>query len=241
MKAQLMHDFAVTPDKVTVIPFGVNAFLSQTPLRRDAARERLGLGPTEKVLLFFGNIAPYKGLDTLIEALELLPDCRLIIAGPVKKDCDGYWRQIETAIAARGLTGRVVKQVSFIPEEDVEVYFKAADALVLPYKAICLSGVLFLSFQFGLPVIATDVGALADSVKEGVTGFVCRPEDPGDLASKIRVYFESDLFRNLEKRRDAIIRDVYQTHSWSTVADETYRVYAKVAGLTPASLPEPAQ
>ena len=173
------------------------------------------------MLLFFGNIAPYKGLDVLVDSLAALPDCRLIIAGPVKTGCDAHWREIESTIAAKGLAGRIVKQASFIPEEDVEVYFKAADALVLPYRTICQSAVLFLSFQFGLPVIATDVGELAGSVKEGVNGFVCRPgiltRSPPRSASTSRV-------RCSKKPRGdgatAIISDVYQTHSWTTVADE---------------------
>jgi glycosyltransferase involved in cell wall biosynthesis len=231
MKAQLCHDFSVGEDKVTVIPFGVNSFLFQSSLSPESARERLGVMPTDKVLLFFGNIAPYKGLDILIDALEAVPGCRLIIAGPVKEGCDDYWRQIERAIAAKGLTERVLQEVGFIPEENVEIYFKAAHVAVLPYRTISQSGVLFLSYNFGLPVIASDVGGLSESVKEGVTGYVCRPEDPADLARTIALYFDSELFKRLEERRETIIRDVNQSHSWNNIGEATCRVYTKVARL----------
>ena len=236
MRGQLQRDFAVPEDRVSIIPFGVISLLVKTDLNRAAARERLGLSAADKVLLFFGNIAPYKGLDVLVDSLAALPDCRLIIAGPVKTGCEAHWRGIESTIAAKGLAGRIVNRVCFIPEEDVEVYFKAADALVLPYRTICQSAVLFLGLQFGLPVIATDVGELAGSVKQCVNGFVSRPGDPDALAATIDEYFASPLFEELEARRPDIISDVYRTHSWATVAEQTSRVYAKVAGLIPASL-----
>ena len=66
----------------------------------------------------------------------------------------------------------------FIPDEETEIYFKAADVLVLPYRHIYQSGVLFLGYSFGLPVLAADVGSLKDEIVEGKTGFVFRPEDP---------------------------------------------------------------
>ena len=84
MKAQLTSAFGVSPERVTVVPFPVNNVTPRSALSRDDARRRLGLPADQKTLLFFGNIAPYKGLDVLVDALERVPDCRLIIAGRVK-------------------------------------------------------------------------------------------------------------------------------------------------------------
>ena len=70
----------------------------------------------------------------------------------------------------------------FILDDETELYLKAADVLVLPYRYIYQSGVLFLGHSFGLPVIAADVGCLKDEIVEGQTGFIFRPEDPVDLA-----------------------------------------------------------
>lgn len=230
MKAELKESFGVGDDKVTAIPFGVNSYVFQTALTRDAARRRLNLAPTDRVLLFFGNIAPYKGVDTLVDALTRLPDCRLIIAGSAKKGVDDYWHQIESAIAEKGLGGRVLKAIRIIPEEEVEIYFKSADVVVLPYKTISQSGVLFLSYGFGVPVVASNVGGLAEGVKEGVTGFVCRPDDPADLAKTIAHFFESELFKGQDESRKAIVRHLHDNHSWDAIASETMQVYA---GLLP--------
>jgi glycosyltransferase involved in cell wall biosynthesis len=229
MKAELLTEFRVPEERITVIPFGANSFTFRTGLTRQGARERLGLPSGERVLLFFGNIAPYKGLDLLVDALEVTPGCRLVIAGPVKKGFEAYWQGVSRAIQSKGLSGRVIKAVTFIPDEDVEVYFKAADVLILPYKTISQSGVLFLSYDFGLPVIATGVGGLSESIEEGVTGYVCRPDDPGDLAEKIAVYFRSDIYANLAERREAIIQRVRERHSWTGIAARICHVYARVA------------
>ena len=78
--------------------------------------------------------------------------------------------------------------------------------LVLPYRHIYQSGVLFLGHSFGLPVLAADVGSLKDDIVEGKTGFVFRPEDPDDLARVIEQYFASDLYADLNNRRKEIRR-----------------------------------
>jgi glycosyltransferase involved in cell wall biosynthesis len=108
----------------------------------------------------------------------------------------------------------------------VEVYFKAADVAVIPYVEIFQSGVPFLSYSFGLPVIATDVGSLKDDIVEGGTGFLCRPKNPADLARTIRTYFASDLYHNLETRRSQIREFANDRYSWLRVGkilDEVYR------------------
>ena len=119
-------------------------------------------------------------------------------------------------------------KTEFIPDEDTELYFKAADVLVLPYRYIYQSGVLFLAHSFGLPVLATDVGPFRDEIIEGRTGFICKPEDSTDLASAIERYFASDLYRDLDLNRDAIRDYVEARHSWEVVAQMTIEVYARL-------------
>ncbi len=99
--------------------------------------------------------------------------------------------------------GRITIRADYVPDEETELYFKAADVFVLPYRHIYQSGVLFLGYSFGLPVIAADVGALKDEIVEGKTGFVFKPEDPIDLAATIERYFASDLFANLSESTGA--------------------------------------
>lgn len=227
MKSELVDVYSVGPGKITVIPFPVNNVITHSGLTRSEAREVLGIDDDQKVLLFFGRIARYKGLDLLIQALDCLPGCKLLIVGEIKYS-DGFWNQVEESIFRLGLDNRIYKKIGYVADEDVEIYFKASDLNVLPYKKIYQSGVIFLSYSFGVPVVVTDVGALAESVVEGVTGFVAAPDDPRDMAAKIGMFFQSDMYRYPEASRETIIRHVNEKHSWDRVTDTIYRVYSDV-------------
>jgi len=113
----------------------------------------------------------------------------------------------------------------------MEVYFKAADVLVLPYKDIYQSGVLFLSHSFGLPVLAADVGSLKEDIVEGKTGFLFRPEDRVDLARKMEQYFASELYAHLNSRRAEVRHYATERHSWDVVGQTTMSVYANLLHL----------
>jgi glycosyltransferase involved in cell wall biosynthesis len=231
MRAALQEQFAVPASRVTVIPFGLNSTVPDTALDRSGARERLGLGKDEKVLLFFGNIAPYKGLEYLVRALGQVRDggldCRLLVVGRLKASSD-YWTAIEEEIQRLGIESAVTRRLEFVPDDETEVYFKAADVFVLPYKHIFQSGVLFLGYNFGLPVVAADVGSLREDVVEGATGFLCDPEDSPSLAHAIRRYFESDLYRDLAARTPRIREYALEHHSWTRVGETTRAVYSQL-------------
>ena len=122
----------------------------------------------------------------------------------------------------------IIERIEHIPDEEVELYFKAADVLIVPYVHIFQSGVPFLAYSFGLPVIATDVGSLREDIVEGRTGFVCQPRDSSDLARTIDKYFESELFRDLENRRLEIKEYANERYSWNKVAAITTAVYSNL-------------
>lgn len=229
MKLELIKEFGIAEEKITVVPHGINDVIPEAKVTRLEAKQQLGFGLHEKVLLFFGNIAPYKGLEDLIRALAALIEedqFRLVIAGPVKdKGCEGYWRELEKMIKDLGLSDYVQKEVRLIPDEDVGVFFKASDVLVLPYKRIYQSAVLLLSYRQGLPVIAADVGSLREDIVEGQTGLISRAGDPADLAAKIRTYFASDLFRDLESNAQRIREYGDNRFSWEKNVDSTFAVY----------------
>ena len=126
-----------------------------------------------------------------------------------------YWKSIEKEIAINRLNGQVIVRSEFIPDEDIEVYFKAADVLILPYTYIFQSGVLFLGYSFGLPVIAADVGSLREEIIEGQTGFLFDAENADDLADVIQSYFQSDLFNELDERRQWIRQYANARYSWA--------------------------
>src|SRR6202007_1075034 len=117
------------------------------------------------------------------------------------KGSEKYLDEILRTIRRIESRERIISKIQFIPDEETELYFKAPDVLVLPYKEIFQSGVLFLAYSFGLPVIAADVGSFREEIIEGRTGFLCNPNDAVDLASAIEKYFVSDLYSNLMNRR----------------------------------------
>lgn len=238
MKAELHDDFGVSARAITVIRHPINNAFPDTALTPAEARQRLGLTPDQKVMLFFGRIRPYKGIEYLLAALERLvarqTDFRLIIAGEVKKGSEDYAAEIARIVNDRFRSGQVIAKMQFIPDEDAEVYLKAADVLVLPYKDIFQSGVLFLGYSYGLPVIATDVGAFREEIVEGQTGFLCRPDDPAALAETIETYFASDLYRELDTRRLEIRNYANAHHSWEAVAKLTCDAYAQLLESRPA-------
>jgi glycosyltransferase involved in cell wall biosynthesis len=234
MRLELIEAFGVHRARVTVIPFGINNSVPNTRLTRAEARLRLGIRDGIRTILFYGRIAPSKGLEYLIAAFQQIlargEDFQLIIAGRPDR-CERYWRAIREAIREDVQRGRILLRADFIPDDETEFYFKAADVLVLPYKDIFQSGVLFLGYSFGLPALAADVGSLKDDIVEGKTGFVFRPEDPVDLARAIEKYFASDLFADLNSRRQEIIDYATERHSWDVVGQTTMGVYAGLLGM----------
>jgi D-inositol-3-phosphate glycosyltransferase len=235
MKTELTSEFCIPESKVSVIPFGINNTVPNTGLSGPEAKARLGVSPSDKALLFFGNIAPYKGLEYLVAAFTELtkndPSYRLLIVGRPKGSKD-YWSQIEGAIRRSCIRDRVIEIIEYVPDEATELYFKAADILILPYTHVFQSGVLFLGYSFGLPAIAADVGTLREEIIEGRTGFVCKPRDSSDLARQIDTYFKSELFRDLESRRLKISEYANERYSWSKVAAINTKVYSVLTGLT---------
>jgi D-inositol-3-phosphate glycosyltransferase len=239
MKLELIEEFGEQEARVTVIPFGINNAVPNTDLTPGDARRRLGIREGERTMLFFGHIAPYKGLEYLVSAFRQIQnrrdDYRLIIAGR-PKNCESYWTPIKAALQEDVRKGRVLLRPDFIPDNETETYFKAADVLVLPYRHIYQSGVLFLGHCFGLPVLAADVGSLKDDILDGKTGFVFRPEDPDDLARVIERYFASDLYADLSNRRKEIREHALRRHSWDIVSRITMNVYAGLLPLATGSL-----
>lgn len=227
-KLELIEDFGGKQSRITVIPFGINNTVPTTNLTPSEARQQLGIPDGKKTILFYGRITPYKGIHHLIAAvhqnLSQPDDYRLIIAGRPDR-CEDYWSATRELIRADIQCGRVLLREEHIPDSETEIYFKAADVLILPYRHVYQSGVLFLGYSFGLPVLAADVGSLKDDIVEGQTGFVFRPEDPADLAKCIERYFASGLFANLDTQRRKIRDFAAQRHSWSVVGQMTLGVY----------------
>lgn len=237
MKSELQEEFGVREARITVIPFGINNAVPHSVLTPKEARHRLGISEKEKTILFFGRITPYKGLEYLIGALRLISksgsDYRVLVAGRPDR-CEDYWKSLQDLMREDVENGRVLLRSEFIPDEETEIYFKAADVLALPYKNIYQSGVLFLAYSFGVPVLAADVGSLKEAIIEGETGFAFKSEDTAELAKAIEKYFGSDLYKNLAGRRQQIEDYAKSKYSWDQVGEKTMGVYGSLL-RTPGS------
>ena len=231
MKSEMASEFHVPENKISVIPFGINNTVPNTSLSNAEAKHQLAINSNDKVLLFFGNIAPYKGLEYLIaafrELLEIDRTYRLVVVGKPKGP-ESYWTEIRRSLFSSDIADRVVAKIEYVPDEKTELYLKAADVLILPYTHVFQSGVLFLGYSFGLPAIAADVGSLREEIIEGETGFVFKPRDSSDLARQIQNYFNSELFCNLGNRRAEIKAYANEQHSWGRVSDIVTNVYSSL-------------
>jgi glycosyltransferase involved in cell wall biosynthesis len=177
------------------------------------ARTKLGIAQDKKVILFFGLIRDYKGLDLLIEAMKELDDSYLLlIAGEVYGKFDKY----NELIGKHSLQSKIKLNLNYIPDKELPLYFSAADVCVLPYRSGTQSGIVAVSYHFGLPVIVTDTGGLKEMVEEGKTGLVVPKPEPEQLSQAIAKFMK---IKNKSQFQSNI--EVYkQTHSWKSFADD---------------------
>ncbi len=157
-----------------------------------AARAELGLGAEDEVLLFFGLIRPYKGLEVLLRAMpEILSKraVKLVVAG----ECYGDEKPLHALIAELGIGAALKLDLKYVPNEAVATYMVAADAVVVPYLHATQSGIVQVAYAFGKPVITTRVGGIPEVVWEGETGLLVPPSDPAALAAAVERFFAEEL------------------------------------------------
>jgi len=173
------------PREVREIPEGISTFPLSPGLDRQCARQILGLEPTGPLLLFFGLLKRYKGLEYLLRAWRLVveefPEARLLIAGETMLPM----RPLERLIRNLNIGDSIVLRPGYVPQSQVQYLFCAADAVVLPYARISTSSVVPLAYRFARPVIASSAGALSELVRDGETGFLVPPCAEQPLAEAI--------------------------------------------------------
>lgn len=175
-----------------------------------AARKTIGYSD-KRILLFFGYVRAYKGLDTLLRALPIVLrefPVRLLVVGEFYEE----ERRYRDLITFLGIGKGVSVVADYVPNDRVGAYFSASDAVVLPYKSATQSGIAQIAYQFDKPVIATDVGGLSEVVLNGKTGFLVPPDDPTSLARAIvRFYAEQH-----EKRLSANVKIEKRKFTWQS-------------------------
>lgn len=224
-KEKLIKLYHIDDKKIFIITHGVIRPETLLNIPQKKARNHLGIPIEKKALLFFGYIWDYKGLDTLLHALLLvrkqIPEILLMIAGElimVSKEWDQYEKIIET----NNLQSCIYKRIEYIPESEIELFFSAADVVVLPYREPfdTHGGVGALTLAFHKPLIVTDIGGLPEYVKDPCV--ISPPDHPESLAKAILgVLQNKQLYAKLVKDTKKRAQEL----SWKNIAHETVSVY----------------
>ncbi len=187
-----------------------------------AARRALGLPEEKRLVLFFGFIRGYKGLDLLLECLPFLDESiHVVVAGEVY----GSFAEYDRIIERHRLKHRVSLFTRYIDDPEVPLFFSACDVCVLPYKSATQSGIVQIAYHYDLPAIVTDVGGLSEMVVDGDTGLILKEADPVNLAGVIRRFFDEKLGQRMSDN----IRSNRPLYSWSGFADTIEHLYGEIA------------
>ena len=187
---------------------------------RKELRFRMGLNiqDNDRIILFFGFIRHYKGLDILLDAMAnpkiRAAGIRLMIAGEFYEPEKNYLEKIESP----GIKDLLILKTDFIPDQDVKFYLCAADVVVQPYRKATQSGVTPLAYHFEKPMIVSDVGGLAALVPDGQAGLVANP-DPNSIAQAILRFYE--LGENLFIPH---LRSEKQKYSWKNLVGSIFEL-----------------
>ncbi len=192
---------------------------------KQEARKKLGLDKDAKILLFFGLIRDYKGLDLLIESFGdkrfREDNYHLIIAGEYYSD-----KHVYTDLIDKHHLGECILQADkFIPDSEVNIYFSAADLIVQPYKSATQSGVTQIAYHFNKPMVVTNVGGLPEMCPDGEVGYVCEV-DPTSIADGVIRYFGDDA----ETKNQMVenIKVIKKKYSWDILVESILNLKKKL-------------
>jgi len=184
-------------------------------ISKETARKKLGIRMDDKVVLFFGFIRKYKGLDILLEAFKILnhqhaaENIKLLIAGEFYDNEKNYAELLN----APSIKDKLILHTRFIPNNEVKYFLCAADCVIQPYRSATQSGVTPLAYHFEVPMIVTNVGGLPSMVPDKKVGLVASP-DPQSIAEKIVEYFnlgEDYFLSNLREEK--------KKYSWKNLVE----------------------
>lgn len=198
-----------------VTPHPTYGMFCKQGMSMQKAREQLQIDQGQGVLLFFGFVRKYKGLQYLLEAMKLLKErdfkVQLWVVGDFGEDKEEYVEQIR----AFEIGDQVQMVEGYVPDDEVEKYFAASDLVVLPYLSATQSGIVQIAFGFEKPVLVTEVGGLPDVVTNGKTGYVVEPRSAEMIAEAIMDYY-------INNRREAFVSQIEKEKdrfSWKTFVD----------------------
>ena len=227
----LVQSRSVIPDLKEIVPeadFVYNPHpiynVFGQPLEKETARQILELDPQVPIILYFGYIRQYKGLNYLIKAFPAIHKKiggKLLIVGEFYDKKDKYLDLIRET----GLQDKIIVVDRYIPDNLVNDYFSAADILVLPYISATQSGITQIALSYNLPCVVTNVGGLPEVVKDGKTGFVVEPQNPETIAQKVIEYFTKSNRKIIRKN----IQQEREKYSWDRMQESILSLYDEVS------------
>ena len=229
IKNKLISIFNINQEKIEIVPHGnFDIYRQNPPLSNEEAKKELNLLPVDKVILFFGFIKEYKGIDILLDAYLLVhqkyPEIKFIIAGAIASA--SLAQLYKNKISTFQRDGSLITNFTFIPSDKVATYFTASDFVVLPYKDIDHSGIVHLAYSFDIPIIATKVGDFEEAIEEGKSGYLVRKNDSAALADAIISAFNNI---GLKFQMKNYIKELNKNkYSWDKIAQKTIEIYRKV-------------
>ena len=193
----------------------------KSKFKKNKLRKEYGLNVESKVILFFGLIRPYKGLDNLLHSIKNIfkqdRNYKLIIAGESYQKLNDY----KSIISENKFSNQIKWYNHFISNKDIEKLMILSDLLVLPYKSASQSGVLSQSWQFNLPSIVTNVGGLSEQVIDGKSGFIVEPNNIKELETKISTFFDDKLSDDMIN----YIKSNKNKYDWNYYLDGIMKLY----------------
>ena len=214
MSEKVKEDLLVfAPNKPTVfIPHPLYDNFGEK-ISKDLARKHLNIETDAKIILFFGFIRKYKGLDILLDSIKILqqsnPTLKLLIAGEFYDDEKSYKEQIDKL----GIEQQLILRTNFINDNEVKYYLCASDVIVQPYRSATQSGVTPLAYHFEIPMIVTNVGGLAALVPDNKVGLIAEP-NAASIAEKI-----IQFFNNGEQQYLPFLKEEKKKYSWSKMVE----------------------
>ncbi len=193
------------------------------PLNKEIAKDKLSVSGN-KIILFFGYIRKYKGVKYLIKSMPKVLEknqAKLMIIGEFYDDKSGYIELIDKL----NLSDAITINDHYVPDDEVNQYFSAADILVLPYVTATQSGITQIALNYQLPCVVTNVGGLPEVVEHGRTGFVVEKEDPAGISDAIIKYFtQTD-----REQMSANIKTEKEKYSWEKMVHKILALHEQVS------------
>jgi len=214
----LVSNMKIPKEKISIVPHGIFDYSQQSKI---STRKEEG---KKNIIVFWGAIKPYKGVDILIQAFANLPEnilqkTTLLIAGCPKMDIKPLKKMAQNL----GVIDYIEWQTRFIPEDEVNSILIRATVFVLPYKEITQSGVLMTILPFGKPIVASNVGGIPEVLQDGIHGYLVTPNNSIELSRALEAILTSP--QKIRNMSSAVHQLTKSSLSWNSIAQKTIKVY----------------